>query len=216
MSQAGAPATLDRTTGFIVGTFVLASVIGGAVLYFGLVGDIGSPIPGSYPGSGHAAAAPSPASCEGKDQKGNFTFYFVAGKGGSLTFNSTHPGPCVDVVVGSLITVNFSVAADAGTTHTWVLVNASNASTALSTPAFPGAGMTGAQRFQGIGPGESIVFHFNATAVGSYQYICEMPGHYAAGMWGWFNVTSAPATTALTRGSWSPGGPLWVALGRPN
>ncbi|MCI4370913.1 MAG: plastocyanin/azurin family copper-binding protein [Thermoplasmata archaeon] len=216
MSLPAAPPGLSSTTGFIVGTFVLATIIGGAVLYLGLVGDLGGPIPGAHVGYGQGISAPTPAACEGNDRMGNFSFSFVAGKGGSLTFNGTRPGPCVAVVVGSTIQVNFSVAPDAGTTHTWVLVNASNASTALSTPAFPGAGMTGAERFMGIGPGQSMVFHFTAAAVGSYQYICEMPGHYTAGMWGWFNVTNSPVPPSAAERAPPAAEPVSFAVARPN
>ncbi|HKV90163.1 MAG TPA: hypothetical protein VJQ43_03085 [Thermoplasmata archaeon] len=198
-----------NTTGFVVGVFVLGTLVGVVVLALGLTGGLGGPIPGTHPGNG-ISTPPSPASCEGKDQKGNFTFDFVGGIGGTLTFNGTHPGPCVALVVGTQVTVKFSVAADAGTTHTWVLVNASNASAAVNTPAFPGAGFTGADRFMGIGPGASMVFHFNATVVGAYQYICEMSGHYAGGMWGWFNVTATPAAAAAL-----PGIANAVAIGSP-
>ncbi|MCI4327450.1 MAG: plastocyanin/azurin family copper-binding protein [Thermoplasmata archaeon] len=186
-------------TAFIVGAFALAAILGGAVLYLGLAGDLGSGIPGAHTGSGPSPAPTGLAACEGRDRMGNFTFSFVAGLGGTYTFNATSPGPCVAVVAGSSITVRFYVAGDAGSNHTWVLVNASNASKAMSTPAFAGAGMTGAERFMGIAPGNMTTFHFVAGVAGTYQYICEMPGHYAAGMWGWFNVTTAPATTGAPR-----------------
>jgi FtsP/CotA-like multicopper oxidase with cupredoxin domain len=191
-ADSAAPAS---PTAFIVGAFVLSAILGGAVLYLGLAGDLGSGIPGAHTGSGPTPAPTGLAACEGRDRMGTFTFSFVAGLDGKFTFNGTSPGPCVAVIVGSNITVRLSVAADAGTNHTWVLVNASNASTAMSTPAFAGAGMTGAERFMGIAPGNSTTFHFVASVAGTYQYICEMTGHYAAGMWGWFNVTSGPATS---------------------
>ena len=194
MAAAAPPVPISRTSAFIVGIFVISSVIGAIVLYAGASGAWGGEIPGTYHGAPPGPPHPL-TSCEGKDRKGTFSFSFVGGVGGGYNFNGTHPGPCVAVVVGSTITVNFSVAADAGTTHTWVLVNAANASTALATPVFPGAGFTGASRFMGIGPSAYMVFHFNATAAGSYQYICEMTGHYAGGMWGWFNVTALPAST---------------------
>jgi hypothetical protein len=184
MAPPGAPDPHARPTAFIVGAFTLSAIIGGAVLYFGLTGGLGGPIPGAHAGNGIAATPPDYAACEGHDGQGDFSFSFVAGTGGALAFNGTHPGPCVAILVGSSVTVNFSVAADAGTNHTWVLVNAANASSAVSTPVFPGAGLTGAARFMGIAPGTWMVFHFNATAAGTYKYICEMPGHYAAGMWG--------------------------------
>ncbi|MCI4370783.1 MAG: hypothetical protein L3J81_05600, partial [Thermoplasmata archaeon] len=158
-SSPSPPTTSARPTAFIVGAFVLASVIGGTVLYIGLTSGFPGTIPGSHIGSG-ITAPPNPASCQGRDRLGNDTFAFVAGGGGGFWFNGTHPGPCVAVVVGSQITVDFSVAADAGQNHSWVLVNASNASSALSTPAFPGAGLTGVARFMGIAPGSSLVFHF--------------------------------------------------------
>lgn len=181
-----------RPTAFIVGTFVLAAVVGVVVLALGLSGAFPGVIPGSHAGNGVTA----PPVCQGNDGLGNYTFAFVAGAAGGFWFNGTHPGPCVTVQVGSRITVDLSVAADAGQNHSWVLVNASNASTAVSTPVFAGAGMTGAARFMGIAPGTSMVFHFNASSVGVYQYICEMTGHYAFGMFGWFNVTAHPMPPA--------------------
>jgi plastocyanin len=188
------PPRPSRPTAFIVGAFVVAALVGGAVLYIGITGGFGGVIPGSHKGSG-GPSGPNLANCEGKDKLGTFTFSFVGGPGGSTTFNGSQPGPCVAVVVGSKITVDYSVAADAGQNHSWVLVDAANASTALSTPVFPGAGFTGAVRFTGLAPGGSIVFHFNATAVGNYQYICEIATHYDLGMHGWFNVTAQPTTS---------------------
>ncbi|MCI4322089.1 MAG: hypothetical protein L3K05_07285 [Thermoplasmata archaeon] len=190
------PTSPTRPTGFIVGVFVVSLLIGVVVLYLGISGGLGGPIPGTHVGNG-VSGPPSPASCEGKDRLGNFTFSFIAGIRGSTSFNGSHPGPCVAIIVGSHVTVDFSVAQDAGQNHTWVLVNASNASTAVSQPAFPGAGFSGPQRFVGIAPGESKTFQFNATTVGSYQYICEVNGHYDLGMWGWFNVTTPAGATAV-------------------
>jgi hypothetical protein len=218
MSQPTGPAPIpptpsppSRPTVFIVGAFVLAAVVGGAVLYIGLTGGFGGVIPGSHTGSG-GPGGPNPANCQGKDTLGTFTFSFVGGPRASTSFNGSHPGPCVAVVVGSKITVEFSVATDSGQNHSWVLVDAANASTAVSTPVFAGAGFTGAARFIGIAPGASIVFHFNATAIGSYQYICEMMGHYATGMYGWFNVTAQPTPSAAhaTAAPSLLGAPTWL------
>jgi plastocyanin len=197
-SPAPLPATSGPSNspmGFAIGIFVIGIVIGGVVLVVGLAGAFPGSIPGMVPGTGNH---PEPlTACEGGDQRGNFTFSIVAGRNGGLWFNGSRPGPCIAVAAGSAITIQFSVAANAGTNHTWVLVNASNASTAVSPPAIPGAGFTGAQRFQGIAPGANVTFRFNVETAASYQYICEMPGHYAAGMWGWFNVTATPATGSV-------------------
>jgi len=216
MAQPSVPAPPGRPTAFIFGAFVLSAIIGVAVLYFGLTGGLGGPIPGAHAGSG-PAPPPDYAACQGHDGRGTFNFSFVAGTGGVVAFNGTHPGPCVAVVVGSSVTVNFSVAADAGSNHSWVLVNASNASTALSPPAFAGAGLTGGERFAGIPPGTSKVFHFNASSVGAYKYICEVSGHYDQGMWGWFYVTSAsgPPSAASPAASASAGF-VPAPLARPN
>jgi hypothetical protein len=190
-----APPSAPRPTAFIVGTFVLSTLIGVVVLVAGLNGGFPGVIPGSHVGTGVRGPPPP---CEGQNRPGPYTFSFVAGSGGGYTYNGTHPGPCVSVWIGSQVTVDFSVAPDAGQNHSWILVNASNASTALSTPAFPGAGLTGADRFVGLTPGTSMVFHFNVTAVGSYQYICEVTGHYDFGMHGWFNVTPSPLVPGTT------------------
>jgi FtsP/CotA-like multicopper oxidase with cupredoxin domain len=202
MSQATPPSLgtttspTSRPTGFVVGAFVLATLVGVSVLYLGLNGGFGGTIPGSHTGPPQAPGGRGPdlAACEGKDRLGTFTFSFVAGSGGTTKFNGTSPGPCVAVAVGSQVTVNFSVASDAGANHSWVLVEAANASSAVSTPVFPGAGFTGADRFMGIAPGAWLVFHFNATAAGTYQYICEMSGHYALGMYGWFYVSASASS----------------------
>ncbi len=136
--------------------------------------------------------------CEGGGGTGPFHFVFVGGVGGRLDFNGTVPGPCVLVANGSHVQVTFEVALDAGVNHSWVLVPALASDSAL--PAFPGAGFSGPSRFVGIAPGAEANFSFQVTQAGSYRYVCEVPGHAEAGMYGWFNVTgTVPPASAGVR-----------------
>lgn len=71
--------------------------------------------------------------------------------------------------------------------------------------AFPGAGFSNATRFSGLAPGSQAEFSFWTNATGSYRYICEVPGHYEAGMFGFFNVSAHPAAAVPSgRASRSP------------
>ncbi len=194
------PKAPPRPNTFLIALVVVAVVVASVVGYLGISGKLGGGIPGTKPGSGSSGA--NPALCEGKGGTGPFFFSFVGGVGGTggansgLNFNGSSPGPCVDVAVGSSVTVNFTVASDAGMNHSWTVVNYTGAtSIATEGPAFPGAGLSAlSERQNGTAPGRSNEFEFTAERTGSFRYICEMPGHYAAGMWGWFNVTAVGAT----------------------
>jgi sulfocyanin SoxE-like protein len=175
----------SRSGAFIVISVVAAVGLSAVVGYLGLAGFLGGQIPGTYHGTGGT----STPHCEGSNVKGNYSFQFVAGLRGTLTFNGSVPGPCVRVGVMSQVTVTLAVATDAGSNHSWVLVASSALPNAL--PAFSGVGFSNATRFSGVAPGQTVVFHFQATSAGAYRYLCEVPGHADAGMWGSFNVSLA-------------------------
>lgn len=68
--------------------------------------------------------------------------------------------------------------------HTWVLVTADVDVNAADVEAQAIGGAS-----SGIVPGgESTIFSFEAPAVGTYQYVCTVPGHAAAGMVGTLTV----------------------------
>jgi plastocyanin len=189
-APASPPTAPPGRSSFLIVIVVVAIVIAAAVGYLGLTDRLGGGIPGTKPGSD--GGNPPATSCEGKGASGNVYLGFVAGASPinqGINFNGTVPGPCVLVGVGAAVTVNFTVArSDGGMNHSWVLVPED---TNGSSPAvFPGAGSPGAGG-NGFAPGTSTIFHFTAAIAGDYRYICEMPGHYQAGMWGWFNVTAS-------------------------
>ncbi len=194
MSAPPSARTAPRTPWrFIVVAVVAAAAIAAVIGYLGVTGQLGGVIPGtSHTGSG------TPARCEGNVGAGPFHFTFVSGVHGGYNFNGTVPGPCVLVLVESNITVTFENSPDAGLAHSWVLIPAGG--TATSLPAFPGAGFANATRFSGIPPGARATFTFTASSAGSYQYICEVTGHYDLGMHGWFNVTATKVTADGTNG----------------
>ncbi len=135
--------------------------------------------------------------CQGGAAAGNYHFSFVGGiptVNNGINFNGTIPGPCVMVGNGSHVTVHYQVDAQSPLNHSWVLIPANG--TATSLPAFPGAGFSNNTRFTGIPPGSSVVFSFWTNQSGSYKYICEVYGHYDAGMYGWFNVSN-PQPSAI-------------------
>jgi plastocyanin len=119
-------------------------------------------------------------------------FILIAGEQDSLTFNGTSPGPSLSVPLGSFVWVTFEVSPSAGITHSWVLIPLNG--TEDSPPVFPEA--SSPDPHAGSPPGSSTNLSFLAERAGSYRYICEMPGHYAAGMWRNFTVVSTGEITA--------------------
>jgi FtsP/CotA-like multicopper oxidase with cupredoxin domain len=186
------PSATPSPRNLLVVLFVAGAICAGAVGYLGATDRIGGTIPGTYPGNGSAPT------CEGRSAVGTYSFTFVAGIAGRLNFNGSVPGPCAIVGAGSNVTVTLTIATDAGTNHSWDLIPASGPTNV--SPVFPGAGFVGASRFVGIAPGTSETFHFTATTAGAYRYVCEMPGHAAAGMYGSFTVVSPATSPAATAG----------------
>ena len=191
------PTSFHRPWGFVVPVITVAAAAAVVVAYLGLTGTIGGTIPGTR--SAPSGGGSSLASCEGKDRFGAFHFTFIAGVGGGYNFNGTQPGPCVAVQVNSSVNVTFQVSVASPVNHSWVLIPAGASSASL--PAFPGAGYNTSLRTTGIPPGAQANFSFQVTRLGLFQYICEVPGHEALGMVGWFNVTNGLGTTstALTQ-----------------
>ena len=124
-------------------------------------------------------------------------FEIVAGSGGTLTFNGTSPGPALTAPVNVTVWVSFTVATDSGQQHSWVLVpgNVSHNNPAPDfTPVFPNASTPNPTVGDAVGSTYQIVF--KPTKVGTYLYICEVPGHFLSGMWGYFNVTANNTTAS--------------------
>ncbi len=117
-------------------------------------------------------------------------FYIDAGPHASFTFNGTSPGPTLSVPVNTRVWVSFHVSSSAGYPHSWVLVpgNTSPTPNPNLAPVFANATSPNPIAGSPVGSTDQIVFVANAS--GSYKYICEFPGHFESGMWGWLNVTS--------------------------
>lgn len=126
-------------------------------------------------------------------------YEIVAGSGGTLTFNGTSPGPSLTATVGDYVWITFTVATDSGQQHSWVLVpgNVSHNNPAPDfTPVFPNA--TTKNPTVGDAVGSTVQIVFKATAAGSYLYICEVPGHFLSGMYGYFNVSANSSSNATS------------------
>ena len=169
-----------------------APVIVGLILVAGAITFV--TVYNLYPASSSPSPAPTSTVCEGADGLGTFHFLFIAGEpnvNSGINFNGSIPGPCVLVANGSHVFVTFEVSAQSPFNHSWEVIPANG--TATSLPAFPGAGFANATRFSGLAPGSRAEFSFWTNITGSYRYICEVPGHYEAGMYGSFNVSAHPA-----------------------
>ena len=98
-------------------------------------------------------------------------------EGQDIAFNTT----AATVSAGQAVTINFS---NVGTLeHSWVLLPpGTDALTATEADAFAGA-TTGT-----VAGGESKSFSFTAPGAGTYQFVCTIEGHAAAGMVGTLTV----------------------------
>lgn len=124
-------------------------------------------------------------------------FSIDAGPQATFTFNGTSPGPTLSVPVNTRVWLTFHVDSGAGYPHSWVLVPGSVSPTPTPdfTPVFANA--SSPNPVAGTPPGGTDQIVFIANAAGSYKYICEFPGHFESGMWGWFNVTSGNSTATV-------------------
>ena len=87
----------------------------------------------------------------------------------------------VTVPVGWSVTVDFSN--QASINHSAAVVTATG-----TTPVFPGAETP--SPLAGTAPGQTAIFTFTASQVGSYRMSCLVPGHEPAGMWVSFTVAA--------------------------
>jgi plastocyanin len=115
------------------------------------------------------------------------TIYAGSRTGGGLGFgNSTttiqSPGPTLTFKVGDNVTLTLINTA-ASTSHNWAMVDAQSATANV---------VFGAQVNMIPGGGTGSVT-FTPTQTGNYYYICQVPGHFAAGMWG--NIIVNPNAT---------------------
>jgi hypothetical protein len=190
----------SRPMGLVLGLFIAGTIITVLVGYLGVSGTLG----GGIPGTSHTGTptAPGLSSCEGKDTLGNFQFVLSAGAGGGLRFNTSSPGPCFAVAVGSHVTITLNVLISANRSVSWVLINGTGPTT--EPPVLPGAGASDSSRFSGIFPGHNVTYSFVASTAGQFRYVSEVGNEAAVGMWGAFTVTSAPASLALPHGETAP------------
>ncbi len=130
--------------------------------------------------------------------KGPYEHFSVTGEG-SLTFNGTSPGPSMTAPNNTTVWVSFTVSSTSPVDHSWVLVpgnTSRNLSAPSITPVFPNA--TSPSPTVGSAPGHTDQILFKVTKPGTYLYICEVPGHFSSGMYGYFNVTASNGTTNAT------------------
>lgn len=133
--------------------------------------------------------------------KGPYEHFTVTGEG-DITFNGTRPGPAMTAPDNTTVWVTFTVSSTSSIAHSWVLVpgnTSHNLTTPDITPVFANA--TSPNPTVGSAPGHTDQIVFKVTKPGTYLYICEVPGHFQEGMYGYFNVTASNITsnaTALT------------------
>ncbi len=106
------------------------------------------------------------------------TIYAGSTSGGGLGFGNsassiTSPGPTLTFKVGDRVTLTLSNTSPS-LSHNWAMVDAQSASANV---------VFGAQVSTVSGGGTGSVT-FTPTQAGNYYYICQVFGHFAAGMWG--------------------------------
>ena len=127
-----------------------------------------------------------------------YEHFSVTGEG-DITYNGTSPGPAMIAPNDTNVWVSFTVSSSSSVSHSWVLVPG-NTSHKLTTPDITPvfANATSPTPTTGTAPGKTDQIVFKVTKPGSYIYICEVPGHFQEGMWGYFNVTAGNTTTNAT------------------
>lgn len=133
-----------------------------------------------------------------------------------LTFNGTSPGPTITIPNNTVVWITFTVPSTSGVSHSWVVVNGS-ANHNLTSPTYPPvfSNASTPDPTHGTAPGHTDQVVFTASAVGSYLYICEVPGHFESGMFGYFNVTAGNATNATSVASVQATAQSGSALAQP-
>ncbi len=126
-----------------------------------------------------------------------YEHFEVTGEG-DITFNGTSPGPTMTVANNTNVWVSFTVSSSSSIAHSWVLVlgNSTPVTAPTYPPAFPNAATPNPT--SGSAPGVTVQVVFKVTKPGTYKYICEVPGHFEGGMFGYFNVTAGNGTTNAT------------------
>lgn len=137
-----------------------------------------------------SSPATSPSS-SGSPSAGNVIIAIYAGElspsvygFGNSTNSITSPGPIYSVKVGTTVKVDFEN--DGTMPHNWALVTqktSGNTNIAFSKSQIASAG-------NAVPVYGKATTTFVANKVGTYYYICQVDGHVALGMWGYFNVTT--------------------------
>jgi hypothetical protein len=195
-------------TRLIIILFVVGTLLAIAIGYLGNANRLGGSIPGTY--AGHGGTAPA---CEGSNRTGAYHFLLIAGEKGSISYNGSTPGPCLEVGIGSAVVVTLRVDPASGNNHGWDLIP--SAGPVNVSPVFPGAGLTGSARWTGIAPGTEQNFSFNATIAGTYRYVCEVDDHASLGMNGTFTVApqaeNSVARTSVSAHQLGTSAPVFLA-----
>ncbi|MCS7095030.1 MAG: multicopper oxidase domain-containing protein [Thaumarchaeota archaeon] len=95
----------------------------------------------------------------------------------------TSPGPEIRVKRGSLVKLTLVNVGKA--VHVLTVVGVLRGDSGAS-PVFPGA--QAGTPANPLTPGQSLTVYFVADRPGTYYYVCNVPGHVTAGMWGRFVV----------------------------
>ncbi len=143
-------------------------------------------------------AAPSGGGGPVVPPKGPYEHFSVTGEG-DITFNGTRPGPSMTAPDNTTVWVTFTVSSTSSVKHSWVLVpgnTSHNVTTPDITPVFANA--TSPNPTIGTAPGKTDQIVFKVTQPGTYLYICEVPGHFQEGMYGYLNVTASNSSSNAT------------------
>lgn len=104
------------------------------------------------------------------------------------------------------VTLDIAVSNLGSTGHTWTLVSQPNVNlTPGNFSSYFSAHPALASVNVPTTPGQVVWANFTVTKAGVYQYICEIPGHFAAGMVGYLYVgvpvpaSAAPPSTAIVQ-----------------
>ena len=114
-----------------------------------------------------------------------YTFSLIAGRGGTLTFNGSSPGPPIAVPFNATVRLTVTNDPASGVGHSFLVIPKDGS--ASSPPVFQGASTS--HPMTGLQPGTSETITFVTDQVGEFLYICGVPGHHEAGMQGNFTVT---------------------------
>lgn len=142
-----------------------------------------SPTPTSAPTSTPTSTIPPTPTPTPIVSQVTATIYAGVNSQGALGFGNSadsiqSPGPAFMFKVGDNVTLTF-INTMPTTEHNWAMVDAQSATANV---------VFGARVNIILGLGNSTVT-FTPTQAGNYYYICQVVGHFAAGMWGTITVT---------------------------